>query len=53
MKNTKCHDPDTQLFQAIGGDVALQPEAYKAQLATYIRSFTEGDLHESGEESAR
>ena len=38
MKNTKCHDPDTQLFQSIGGEVAVQAEAYKAQLATYIRS---------------
>ena len=32
MKNTKCHDPDTQLFQSIGGEVAVQAEAYKAQL---------------------
>ena len=46
MKNTKCHDPDTQLFQSIGGEVAVQAEAYKAQLATYIRSYTKGDLHE-------
>ena len=46
MKKTKCHDPDTQLFQSIGGEVAVQAEAYKAQLATYIRSYTKGDLHE-------
>ena len=26
--------------------MALQAEAYKAQLATYIRSYTKGDLHE-------
>ena len=43
MKNTKCNDPDTQLFHATGGEVAL---AYEAQLATCIRSYTEGDLHE-------
>ena len=46
MKNNKCHDPDTQLFQAIGGEVALQAEAYKAQLATYIRRSNKDDLHE-------
>ena len=46
MKNTKCNDPDTQLFHATGGEVALQADAYEAQLATCIRSYTEGDLHE-------
>ena len=46
MKSTKCHDPETQLFQSIGGEVAVQGEAYKAQLATYIRSYTKGDLDE-------
>ena len=35
MKKTKCHDLDTQLFPSIGGEVAVQAEAYKAQLATY------------------
>ena len=46
MKNSKCHDPDTQLFQSSGGEVAVQAEAHKAQLATYTRSYTEGNLHE-------
>ena len=46
MKNTKCHDPDTQLFQPIRGEVAVQAEGFKAKLATLIRSYTEGDLHE-------
>ena len=46
MKKTKCNDPDIKLFQAIGGEVALQAEAYKAQLVTNIRSHTKGDLHE-------
>ena len=45
LKNTKCHS-DTQLFQAIKRDMALQAEAHEAQLATYIRSHTKGDLHE-------
>ena len=34
MMDTKCNDPDTQLFQVIGGEAALQAAAYKAHLAT-------------------